>query len=126
MRQKNSTDIKNNFKISLEESLYAQVVRIRPKSLVQKKYTREKPKRRYLFQGQSAISKHWFDLDIELVEEKFSTREPQFYNRLFQTNIEVKSGITYPVFTVPIGNSKEKGEIEYNLQDPLVLYHQNA
>ena len=79
-----------------------------------------------MFQGHSTRFKHWVYIDIEWVEENFSTREPQFYNRLFQTNIEVKSGITYPVFTVPIGNSKEKGEIEYNLQDPLVAYNQNA
>ena len=38
----------------------------------------KKPKRKYLFQGQSAISDHWFNLDIERAEENFSTREPHF------------------------------------------------
>ena len=60
-----------------------------------------------------------------MVEVNFSTREPQFYKRLFQKNIEGQSGITYPTFTVIIGNAKEKGEIEYELQASLVAYHQN-
>ena len=90
---------------------------------------KEKPTKtlkKYLFQGQSARSKHWFDLDMECFEENFSTTEPQFYKSLFQTNIEGKYVITYPIFTVPIGNGKETGEIEYDLQAPLVEYHQNT
>ena len=94
--------------------------------MVQKKDTGEKPKMKYLFQLQSVILKHWFDLDIELVEENFSTREPQFYKSLFQTNVEVQDGIKYPIFPVPIGNSRETGEIEYDIQAPLVKYHHNA
>ena len=61
----------------------------------------------YLFQGQSARSKHWFDLDIEWIEENFSTREPQFYQRLFQSNIEGQAGSKYSTFTVPTGNEKK-------------------
>ena len=45
---------------------------------------------------------------------------------MFQTNIEGQSVITYPIFTVPIRNAKETGEIEYDLQAPIVAYHQNA
>ena len=62
-----------------------------------------------MFQGKSARSKHWFGIDIEWVEESFSTSEPHFYKKLFQTNIEGQSGITYPIFPVPIGNEKETG-----------------
>ena len=65
-----------------------------------------------MFQGQSEILKYWFDLDIDWVEENFSTREPQFYKRLLQTNIEGQSVITYHIFTVPIENAKETSEIE--------------
>ena len=57
--------------------------------------------------------------------KNISKREPQFYKRLFQTNIEGQSGITDPIFPVTIGNTKETGEIEDNLQDPLVAYHHN-
>ena len=45
-----------------------------------------------MFQGKSARSNHWFDIDIEWVEGNFSTREPQFYKRLFQRNIEGQAG----------------------------------
>ena len=51
---------------------------ISSKSMVLKKYTGKEHKREYLFQGKSARSKHWFDLDIEWVEENFIIREPQF------------------------------------------------
>ena len=64
-----------------------------------------------MFQGQSARSKHWFDNDIEWVQEKFSTRSSQFCKSLFQTNIEGQAGTTYPIFPVPIGNTKETDEI---------------
>ena len=83
---------KNIKKIALKEILYVQVVRSCRKSVFQKKDSEKKLKIKYLFQGQSARSKHLFDLDIKWIEEKFSTREPQFYKRLFQTNIEGKSG----------------------------------
>ena len=45
---------------------------------------------------------------------------------MFQTNIECQYGITYAIFPVPIGNAKETGEIKYDLQAPIVEYHQNA
>ena len=69
--------------------------------------------------------KHCFGIDIEWTKENFSTRGHQFYKGLFQTNTEGQTGIKYPIFIVTIGNTKETGHIEYNLQDPLVVYHQN-
>ena len=63
----------------------------------------KEPKIKQFFQEQSERPKHWFDLDIEWGGEDFSTRYTQFYNRLFQTNIEGKAGITYPIYTVPVG-----------------------
>ena len=45
---------------------------------------------------------------------------------MFQTSIEVQTGIIYSIFSVPMVNPKETGEIEYDLQDPLVAYHHNA
>ena len=58
----------------MEEILCAQVARIRRKSMVQNKYNGKEPTSKYLFQGQYARSKHWLDLDMEWVEEIFSTR----------------------------------------------------
>ena len=54
-------------------------------SLIVKEWFRRKktePKKK-LFQGQSARPKNCFDLDIGCVEEKFNTRRPKFYKRLF-------------------------------------------
>ena len=65
-----------------------------------------------MFQGQSERLKHWFDLDIEGVEEKFSTWEPHFYKRLSQSNIQGQARSKYPMFPVPVGNAKETGENE--------------
>ena len=101
------------------------MTRIHHKSMVQKKNTKKTPKRKYLFQGHSTRSKHWFEPDIEWVEENFSIREPDFYKRLFHINIEGQSGLTYHIFPVPIGNVKNTGEIEYNLKTKLVIYHKN-
>ena len=44
--------------------------------MVQKKDTEKETKRKYLFQANPEISKHWFDLDIEWVADNFITREP--------------------------------------------------
>ena len=40
------------------------------------------------------------------LKKLFRTREPQFYKGLFQTSIEVQSGITYSIFLVSIGYEK--------------------
>ena len=97
--------ISRGFFSVLEESSYAQVVRIRRKKWCRRKI-RKTPKRKYLFQGKSLISKHWFDLYIEWIEGNFSTRKPQFYKRLFQINIEGQAGSKCPKFPVPDVNVK--------------------
>ena len=79
-----------------------------------------------MFQGQSARSKHSFDLDIDWIEEKVSTIEPQFYKKLFQSNIKGQSGSKYPTFPITIINARGTGEIEYNPKATLVEYHKNA
>ena len=45
---------------------------------------------------------------------------------MFQINIEVQDGLSYPIFPIPIGNAKNTGEVEYDLKSPMVAYHQNA
>ena len=80
--------------------------------MVQKKYTEEKPKIKCLFQVQYVRSKHWFYLDIKWVKYNGSTRETQFFKRLFQTKIKGRVRLTYPIFSVTIVNAKETGEIE--------------
>ena len=36
-------------------------------------------KAKFKFQGQSARSQRWFDLDFDWIELNFITREPDFY-----------------------------------------------
>ena len=65
--------------MALEQGLYAQVVMI----LRRESYDiKEKDETKiYNFQGKSAITKHWFNLDHEWLKENFMTREPDFYKK---------------------------------------------
>ena len=54
------------------------------------------------------------------------TRKPQFYKRLFQSNIQGQARAKYPTFTFSIENAKETDEVEYNYKAPIVEYHQNS
>ena len=40
---------------------------------------------KFKFQGQSARSQHWFDLDFDWIKVNFSTREPDLYKKLFKS-----------------------------------------
>ena len=66
--------------MAMKQGLYAQVVVIRRKDLENKKEKENTNK--YNFQGQSAISRRWFDLDHERLEENFMTRETDLYKTL--------------------------------------------
>ena len=64
-------------KIALDQGLYAQVVMILRREsdgIKEKDMTKV-----YNFQGKSARTKLWFNLDREWLKEKFITREPDFY-----------------------------------------------
>ena len=65
-----------------------------------------KDKKKYNFQGQSAISILWFDFDHEWLEENFKTHESAFYKKLYQKNIRGNETKTYSLFLVTIGNAK--------------------
>ena len=63
--------------ISLEQGLYEKVVmihRTESDDIKEKYKTKE-----FKFQGQSARTKHWFDIDYESLKGNFMTREPYFY-----------------------------------------------
>ena len=47
---------------------------------------KNKNEAKFKFQGQSARSQRWFDLDFDWIEVNFSTREPDFYKKLFQSH----------------------------------------
>ena len=73
--------------MALENGLYAQVnmIRRRESDDKKKKYKTNK----YSFQGQSAITKHWFDLDHEWSKGNFIIRDPYFYKNYNKLNLGV-------------------------------------
>ena len=74
--------------MATKQGLNAQVFMIRRKDLDHKKEKENTNK--YNFQGQSARSILWFDLDHEWLEETFSTSEPDFYENFIKQTLKVK------------------------------------
>ena len=68
----------------MEKSLYSQVIRIHRKGLKFVATDKNKNEAKFKFQGPLARSQQWFDLDLDWIEMNFSTREPDFYKKLFQ------------------------------------------
>ena len=71
-----------------EQGLYAQVFMIRRKDLDNEK--EKENTKKYKFQGQSTTSIRWFDIHREWLEEKSSTREPDFYKNFIKQILKVK------------------------------------
>ena len=65
---------------------------------------KNKNEAKFKFQGQSSISRRWFDLDFDWTEVNFSTHEPDFYKKLFQNHENTQDTNTFKFFQVPIGN----------------------
>ena len=68
--------------------------------------------KKYHFQGQSARSTSWFDLDYEWLEEKLCTREPDLYAKLYKMNTEVQDMEPYKIFVAQMGNTEITQELE--------------
>ena len=68
----------------MEQSLYAQVIMFRRKDLKFDAADKKKNVSKFKFQGQPGRSKLWFDLDLDWIDINFSTRETDFYKKLFQ------------------------------------------
>ena len=69
-----------------EQGLYAQVVKLRRKDLKFVATDKKKNEAKSTFQCQFARPQRWFDLDLDWVEVNFSTLEPDFYKKLFQSH----------------------------------------
>ena len=63
----------------MEQSLYTQVVKLLRKDLKFVATDKNKNEAKFKFQGQSARSQIWFDLDLDWIEINFSYREPNLY-----------------------------------------------
>ena len=92
--------------MATEQSLYAQVVKLWRKDLLFYEADKNKTESKFKFQCQSARSKLWFDLYLDWIDIHFSTREPDFYKKLFQSHDNKQDEDTFKTFQVPIGNAK--------------------
>ena len=110
--------------MAMEQGLYAQVVMILWKESENKKW-KEKTKK-YNFQGKSARSRSWFDLDREWLEENPKTREPDFYYKQYQKTFRGDNTKTYKIFGVPIGDAKTTRKIQLCPAASVIKYHQKS
>ena len=90
----------------MKQSLYAQFIKFRRKDLKFDEADKNKNESKFKFQGQSGRSRLWFDLDLDWIDIHFSTREPDFYKKLFQSHDNEHDTDTFRTFQVPIGNAK--------------------
>ena len=70
--------------MATEKGLYAQAVKLRQNYLKFVAADKNTNEAKFNFQGLSARSKRWFDLDFDWIEVNFSTREPDFYKFFFK------------------------------------------
>ena len=62
-----------------EKGLYTQVVKLRRKDFKFIAENKNENEVKFNFQGQSARSQRWFDLDFDWIEVKLITHEPNLY-----------------------------------------------
>ena len=77
---------------------------------------------KFKFQGQSARSPRWFGLDFDWIEVNFSTREPDFYKKLFQSHDNTQDINTFKIFQVPIRNEKCVESFKFQNDAPILKY----
>ena len=77
----------------MEQSLYAQVIKVRRKDLKFDASDKNKNESKFKFQCQSGRSQLWFDLNLDWIDINFSTREPDFYQKLFKVMTMSKTQI---------------------------------
>ena len=70
----------------MEQVLYTEVVLLSQKDLKFTEADKNKDKAKFKFQGQSARSQHWFDLDFDWIEVNSIPGEPKLYRKLFQSH----------------------------------------
>ena len=109
----------------MEQSLYAQVIKFRRKDLKFDAADKNKNEPKFKFQGQSGRSRLWFDIDLDWININFSTREPDFYKKLFQSHDNDQDTDTFRTFQVPIGNAKVVKSFVFHKDAPIISYCQN-
>ena len=84
--------------MATEKGLYAQVTKIRQKDLKFIAEHNNKNEAKFKFQGLSARSQSWFDLDFDWIEVNFSTRGPDLYKKLFEIHDNKQDTNTFKSF----------------------------
>ena len=87
---------------------------------------KNKNESKFKFQGQSGRSRLWFDLDLDWININFSTREPDFYKKLFQSHDNEQDTNTFRTFQVPIGNAKVVKSFVFHKDAPILSYCQKT
>ena len=76
------------------------------------------------FEGQSNGNQGWFKLDIEFLKTTFSESHSEFYNELFEKNIENQDTEVYKTFSVPF--DKELINRKYEKPKPHMISQSDA
>ena len=110
----------------MEKSLYAQVVKLRREDLQFFAADKNKNEGKFKFQGQSERSQLWFDIDLDWIDINFSTREPDFYKKLFQSHDDKQDDITFKTFHVLMINVKSVKSFMFQHYAPIINYFQKT
>ena len=102
--------------------LYEQVVKLHRKDLKFTAENKNKNEAKFKFQGQSARSQRWFDLDFDWIEVNLSTHKPDFYKKMFQSHGNAQDKNRYKSFKFPIGNSKFVEMFKFHNDAPILKY----
>ena len=81
---------------------------------------------KFKFQGQSGRSRLWFDLDLDWIDINFSTREPDFYKKLFQSHDYEQDTNTFKFFQIPIVNTKVVKSFVFHKDAPILGHCQKT
>ena len=81
---------------------------------------------KFKFQGQSARSQLWFDIDLDCIDMNFSTHETDFYKKLFQNHDNKQEKDAFRTFQVPIGNAKVVKSFMFHKYAPILSYFQKT
>ena len=100
------------------------MVKLRQKDLKFIAENKNKNGAKFKFQGQSARSQRWFDIDFDCIKVNFSTREPVFHVKLFQSHNDTQDTNTLKSFQVPIGYAKCVESFKFHNDAPMLKYCQ--
>ena len=110
----------------MKQGLYAQVVMLHLKYLKTTEANINKNDDKFKFQGQSARSHCWFDIDFHWIPENFITHKPDLYKKIYQRHEETQDTNKFKMFEVPIGNTKCVEETKFQSMALMLKYRQNS